>query len=284
MKRLATMIQFLERNLFAMIAAAGLVLGAGCTGTANRPEDGDKEPDQGYYVINIAPEIANVQVTPGVSSVTLPFTISGFCHGKHLPPGCDTMQPHWKASPDIGMQVTINDPLSPDTDVSVRLDFTSYQYLRESDLLGAKFPTSTRFYPARLPRGMKPQGGLLKIDVEYPQPAPERTEEPASRQRLEAWPGSVRLQQNSATLERTAELFYHGPPNQLLPPIITGEGASDWVVNVPNSALPGDGIGPLVTVRFIGSQNASSFASVTFRTPDVGNASGRSITVPLYRF
>jgi hypothetical protein len=283
MKRLITIIQSLEQRFFAAVVAMALALGAGCSGNGNRPEDGDKEPEQGYYVIKITPESASVQITPGVDSQTLPFTISGFCHGKHLPPGCDTMEPHWKVSPDLGMQVTINNPLSPDSSVSVRLDFPTYQYLRQSDILGTEFPTSCRFYPSRLPRGMKPQGGLLKIHVRVPSPVEARTEEPAARQRLGVFPESVQLQRSSATLERAVELFYHGPPNQLLPPTFNGQGAADWVVNVPNSQMPGDGIGPIVTFRYIGPTNGFSYAWVSFRTPDVGNSRGISITVPLHR-
>jgi hypothetical protein len=266
MKTLPNIFQNPARRIFIAVTVTALLITTGCV-VFYQEDDGDKEPELGYYYVSVTPHGKTVLLDPQSSSISIPVFVSGTCVGKNPPPGCDA-DPDWHGVGIAGVNVSVAHPHQRDTAATITIDVPSFLYLQQYCLTATGHRLETQFLP-KVPRGMKLSGNWSYwFTLHIPSPTTDRTEEPADKPRLGAWPEKLKLFPSVAlpNPERAVEIYYNGPETILETPSITGPGASKWLVNVPNSLLTGDGKGPTVTVKFIGPGGGNNEAFVIFST------------------
>jgi hypothetical protein len=266
MRTLPNTFQNSTRSVFIVLAAAALLFTTGCS-VFYQEDDGDKEPELGYYRVNVESFGQNVQLDPKADKILLPVSVSATCLGEKLPPNCDA-DPNWRGIGGAGVNVTVENPHQRSTKGTIEVDVPSILFLQQYYLTANRVRIEAQFIP-NVPRGMKLSGNwTYAFHLILPSPAAERKEEPADDPRLEAWPEKLTLFPSVALPNpaRIVEIFYNGPETTLLTPEIDGPGRTKWLVSVPPTVLRGDGRGPTATIQYIGPRGGSDLAYVIFQT------------------
>jgi hypothetical protein len=239
-------------HLIAMVAV--VLVYTGCSG-AKREEDGDKDPLQSSYFVDITPGEKEVVIPSGAGSVQFSVHLSVKGIGKDLPPDINTFQPAWvgqSTSPDdVVMTININDPNSPQTDATIHLNAVNLQAITNllSDLSGEPFRFFAKFRPSKVPKGLKVTGQtVLPIRVSTQGIVPQRTEKTNTEPILVVSPGRAFFQNpNNA---HAYNIVYHGPPADLTFSI-SGTAAPQFSVSAVGGSFPyplDNGSTPILTV------------------------------------